>query len=253
MCCIDAIQYATCNARAVVACCIALHTPLGVQCNATSQRLTCNCECVKMYTDVREAIRIASSEEMETYMALTRKMLKAMGIEDEKIDQIIEAHTEVTDALKGERDKYRAEAEQVGDIQKELDELKAKGDGGFQAKYEKEHQAFEDYKAQIAGEKAAEEKRALYRALLTEAGIDSKRIDAVMKVADLESVTVKDGKIEGVKELTDSIKAEWADFIVTPGKKGSKVDNPPGNEPDPSASKPSSLADALKQKYNVPN
>ena len=27
-------------------------------------------------------------------MALTRKMLKAMGIEDDKIDQIIEAHSE---------------------------------------------------------------------------------------------------------------------------------------------------------------
>ena len=31
---------------------------------------------------------------------LTRKMLKAMNIEDEKIEQIIEAHTETVDALK---------------------------------------------------------------------------------------------------------------------------------------------------------
>ena len=34
------------------------------------------------------------------YTSLTRKMLKAMGIEDEKIDQIIEAHSETVDALK---------------------------------------------------------------------------------------------------------------------------------------------------------
>ena len=33
---------------------------------------------------------------------MTRKLLKSMGIEDEKVDQIIEAHTEVTDALKKE-------------------------------------------------------------------------------------------------------------------------------------------------------
>ena len=35
-------------------------------------------------------------------MSLTRKLLRSMGIEDEKVDQIIEAHTEVTDALKKE-------------------------------------------------------------------------------------------------------------------------------------------------------
>ena len=33
-------------------------------------------------------------------MALTRKMLKAMGIEEEKIDEIIDAHTETVNALK---------------------------------------------------------------------------------------------------------------------------------------------------------
>ena len=32
-------------------------------------------------------------------MTLTRKMLKAMGIEEEKIDQIIEAHAETVDGL----------------------------------------------------------------------------------------------------------------------------------------------------------
>lgn len=33
-------------------------------------------------------------------MALTRKMLRAMGIKDEKADEIIEAHSETVDALK---------------------------------------------------------------------------------------------------------------------------------------------------------
>ena len=39
-------------------------------------------------------------------MALTRKMLKAMGIEDEKIDQIIDEHAESVNALKTKLD-YR--------------------------------------------------------------------------------------------------------------------------------------------------
>nr|DAG23749.1 MAG TPA: hypothetical protein [Caudoviricetes sp.] len=33
-------------------------------------------------------------------MALTRRSLKAMGIEDEKIDEIIAAHAETVDAYK---------------------------------------------------------------------------------------------------------------------------------------------------------
>ena len=43
-------------------------------------------------------------------MSLTRKMLKAMGIEEEKIDQIIEAHSETVDALKKDRDTYKENA-----------------------------------------------------------------------------------------------------------------------------------------------
>ena len=63
-------------------------------------------------------------------MSLTRKMLKAMGIEEEKIDQIIEAHSETVDSLKADRDSYKEDAEKLKDVQKELDGLKAKGDDG---------------------------------------------------------------------------------------------------------------------------
>ena len=50
-------------------------------------------------------------------MALTRKFLKALGIEDEKVDEIISAHTETVDALKAERDGYKADAEKLPGVQ----------------------------------------------------------------------------------------------------------------------------------------
>ena len=37
-------------------------------------------------------------------MALTRKFLKSLGLDEDKVDSIIEAHTESTDALKKQRD-----------------------------------------------------------------------------------------------------------------------------------------------------
>ncbi len=93
-------------------------------------------------------------------MALTRRMLKALGIEEDKIDEIIEAHSESVEALKQQRDTYKADAEKLTSVQAELDSLKNGDD--YKAKYEKEHQDFEDYKQEIASQntKGAKEKAA---------------------------------------------------------------------------------------------
>lgn len=162
-------------------------------------------------------------------MALSRKMLKAMGIEDEKIDQIIEAHTETVDALKEERDGYKEDAAKLAGIQKELDDLKKDG-GDWQKKYEKEHADFEAYKdAQTAKEtKAAKE--SAYRALLKDAGVSEKRIDAIVKITDMESVELgEDGKIKDADKRAEAIKTEYSDFIETTTTRGVNTATPPAN------------------------
>lgn len=180
-------------------------------------------------------------------MALTRKMLKAMGIEDEKIDQIIEAHGETVDALKSERDQYKDAAEKLPGVQAELEALKAKPGDGFKEKYAKEHEAFEAYKSEVEAEKAANEKKSLYRGILTQAGIDPKRIDAVLRVADLAKLEVKDGAIVDSDKVMESVKSEWSDFIQTTAKKPANVQNPPKNVGG--EKEPSSLAEALRLRY----
>lgn len=182
-------------------------------------------------------------------MSLTRKMLKAMGIEEEKVDQIIEAHAETVDALKAERDEFKADAAKLHSVQKELDELREKGDGGFEAKYKKEHEDFEAFKAEIEAEKAKSEKEALYKQLLLDAGVDSKRIEPVMKVTDWNAISVKDGKLENEAKLTEAAKQEWGAFIQATAQQGAPTDTPPasaGGEKEPH-----SLAEALRQKYNA--
>lgn len=79
-----------------------------------------------------KAEELAPKERKIFYMAITRKFLKAMGIEDDKIEQIIDAHTETVDGLKADIDKYREDALELADVQKELNDLKAAGDGGLQ-------------------------------------------------------------------------------------------------------------------------
>ena len=53
-------------------------------------------------------------------MALTRKMLKAMGIEEEKIDEIIDAHTETVNALKDQAKQDKDAAARLESVQKEI-------------------------------------------------------------------------------------------------------------------------------------
>ena len=160
-------------------------------------------------------------------MALTRKLLRSMGIEDEKIEQILDAHTETVDALKGQRDQYKADAEKLPEVQRQLDELRGVGDGGYEEKYNAEHKAFEDYKAQVAAEKTAAEKTALYRQLLVKNGVDEKLLDSILRVTDMSKMVVKDGKLEGEEDLSESIKSEWGGFISGKKTKGAEVDNPP--------------------------
>ena len=183
-------------------------------------------------------------------MALTRKQLRAMGIEDEKIDQIIEAHGETVSALKDERDGYREKAERLDTVERELEELKAKPDDGYREKYEKEHAEFEKFRADTERAATDREKSTLYRKLLTEAGIDPKRVDAIMRVTDLSEVTVEDGALKDAGKLAEKVKSDWSDFVVSTGTKPAGVDNPPAGNGG-STPEPKSLAEALRQKYNA--
>lgn len=160
-------------------------------------------------------------------MALTRKMLKAMGIEEEKIDQIIDAHAETVDGLKADVNKYKGDAEKLPGVQKELDELKAAGDGGYKERYEKEHKAFEDYRKEVTTEKTKTAKEKAYRELLKEAGVSEKRIDTVMKVFVHSDIELDEsGKIKDADKVTEHVKKEWADFIVQTQTTGAQTPTP---------------------------
>ena len=164
-------------------------------------------------------------------MALTRKWLKEMGIEDgELIDKIIDNHAETVNALKGQINQYKADAERLENVQRELDELKAQGDGGYKDKYEKEHAAFEDYKSQTAQKELRATAERLFRAELTGVGITGKRADAIIRATDLNAIKVKDGALEDAKAVQDGIRGDWAEFIPQTETKGAQVDNPPAND-----------------------
>lgn len=166
-------------------------------------------------------------------MALTRKLLKGMGLTEEQMDTImdtiIEAHTDTVDGLKNDLARYKADAEKLPGVQAELENLKAKGDDGWKDKHDKVKKEFEDYKREQMQKETKSAKESAYRKLLKSAGISEKRIDSVLKVTDLSTVELEDGKIKNADDLKKSIKEEWADFVVTTKQKGADTQAPPAN------------------------
>lgn len=165
-------------------------------------------------------------------MALTRKMLKAMGIEDEKIDQIIEAHTETTDALKADRDKYKVDAEKLPSVQKELDEAKEelgkKSDDPYKEKYEKEHKEYTEYKKGIEAEQEKAKKVEAYKALLKKAGVGEKHLELILEGTKFDDMKLTDdGKIEDADEREKNIKEKYKIYIPDVQETGANTETPP--------------------------
>lgn len=170
-------------------------------------------------------------------MALSRKYLAGLGITEEQIEAIIEAHTETVDALKKARDGFKADAEKLPVVQRELDDLKATQDAPdeWKEKYDKEHADFEAYKTAQAEKETNSRKETAYRALLKAAGVADKRMDAIVKVTDLAALKLTDeGKLHDADTLTKSIKETWSDFITTTEEEGAETKTPPdgGNDGD---------------------
>lgn len=173
-------------------------------------------------------------------MAFSIKQIKAIlsGFDlptdnlDKAAEEICSKHKADIDAIKEERDTYKADAEKLEGVQKELDTLKAKGDDGYKDKYEAEKKAFADYKAEIETEKAYTAKENAYRELLKAAGVKEKFIDTIVRADKtvIEGLKLgEDGKIDGADTLTANAKQNWSDFVATTTTQTAGVENPPAN------------------------
>ncbi len=100
-------------------------------------------------------------------MALTRTILEAMGIEEKKIDEIISAHAETMSALKQQRDNYKAQADELAEVQRKLDEanetIKANDSDAWKVKYDAIKEEYDNYKSDISAKETTRAKQAAYR------------------------------------------------------------------------------------------
>jgi len=167
-------------------------------------------------------------------LAITRKLLKGMGLTEEQQDTIIEAHTDTVNGLKADVDRYKADAEKLPGVQKELDDLKGKGDDGYKEKYESEHKAFEDYKTSVAAEKTTAAKEKALETALKKVGIADKRLQSVARLCKGDGLLDKleldeDGTVKDAAKLEKSLKDGYGEYITTTSTQGANTPNPPAN------------------------
>ena len=190
-------------------------------------------------------------------MAVTRKLLKALGIEDEKADQILEAHTETVNEIREERDRYKADAEKLPGVQQELDDLKAAAEQNasnpYKAQYEDIKKQFDDYKADVAAKEVKAKKTTAYRKLLKEQGISEKFIDPIMKVTDVDALELDDkGQFKNEEDLKKNITEQWDGCAVKEETHGAQSYNPPGSGGGAAGgSATKSRAAILAEQYNA--
>ena len=174
-------------------------------------------------------------------MSLTRKMLSAMGLEANQIDEIIKGHSETVTALneqidtaKADADKYKAEADKLAGVQTELDNLKKQVEADAKERKGKDYDAlkkeFDDYKAEQEKKTVRAAKEAAYKEILKDAGIPEKHYAKILKYSDVDGVELDDkGKIKTAKDILKEIKEEWADHIQVTQTQGANAATPPAN------------------------
>ena len=153
-----------------------------------------------------------------------------MGLTDEQVDTIIEAHTDTVDGLKADVSKYKTDAEKLSDVQKELDELKAKGDDGWKEKYDNLKGEFDKYKTDVQEKETHNKKVEAYKAILKDANLSEKGIEKAVKYADWDKIEIDtDGKLKGANDHIKAVREEWAEYVTTTTTTGAKTSTPPAN------------------------
>lgn len=143
-----------------------------------------------------------------------------LSIKD-KVNQLQTLHHEIVNELMDEKDEAIQRAEKA---EKAAESAKAEKEAA--------EKSLTDYKAQQTQKDTHAAKEAKFRELLKSAGVLDKYADRVVRLSgeDIDKLELDDkGEVKDAKKHTDSLKADWSDFVGTTTTTGAKVDNPPTN------------------------
>lgn len=171
-------------------------------------------------------------------MALTRKLLKGMGLNEEQVDTIIDAHAETVDGLKDQIDKLKDGGKNAADLEKRLkdaeEELENAKKDGWKEKHDRVKKELDDLKAaQTAKETRAAKEKAV-RAFYEKANITDDALTVAMRGshAEIEAAELdENGNIKDTSPFDALVKGDFAKLVSTTVTTGVKTATPPATTP----------------------
>lgn len=112
-------------------------------------------------------------------MALTRKLLKELELNDAAVERVIAAHVETVNSLREERDAARAQMERFDALQREREEYRIQAETQTQ-EAARAREALEGYQAQVNGERRKATRRAALEEALADQGANAQTIPLLL-------------------------------------------------------------------------
>lgn len=162
-------------------------------------------------------------------MAITHKFLKALGIDEDKAEEILTAHLETVNSIKAERDELKTKAETVDTLTAERDKLKADLDaakkaGGDAAQVQAD---FDAYKAEVEKGRVNDGKKALIRKALEAAGANPAALDLLLNTVELDKVELDGDKLKDGEAVVNGVKDGHAGLFGEVKHEGTPPLTPP--------------------------
>ena len=153
-------------------------------------------------------------------MSLTRSYLKSLGLDDDKINSVIEAHSETVTALNQKYSELEARyngvkesADRLPEVQKELDALKKED---YRSRFEAEKSAHDALKDSVAKKEARAAREKAVRAYYIGKSIRGDNLTIAMRGTPLEDITLsEDGTIADTKPLDDLVAGDFRPLVHT--------------------------------------
>lgn len=175
-------------------------------------------------------------------MALTkaqvREILSTAGVDREHmsdaVDKIIDGHLASINVLREEADKYKADAEKLPNVQKELDDLKAAGDGGWEEKAKDFEKKYNDLVAENKNKETKAAKESAAKAFFESKGITGNSLEIAMRgsSAEIAGLDLDGEKIKDSSALDALVNGTFKALVSTTTTKGANIPNPPITTPN---------------------
>lgn len=167
---------------------------------------------------------------MDILSILKSNVDESGNISSEKFSEVANAINNAVGKEFVDKKRYNERLTEIDTLkgEKQNAEDKATGAEKWKTKYDALKDDFEAYKKDVSAKESKATRESAYKKLLKEAGVSEKRIDAVLKVSDVDSLEMEDdGSFKDSNKILDSIKEEWSDFITTTETRGAKTATPP--------------------------